>query len=151
MKSRAICGCISCLALLKLYVNLQVTSLLNKKPGWFSSVFITVTLTFLDVSELKRTSWHQFGRKDQKKKKKRRWPACDSFKCRECNNWQCFFSWLNPSAALLSCWSVMVCLTVTLMQISILWASPRPPQLSNSSWLSVAGGGGDGYNGLHQL
>lgn len=25
------------------------------------------------------------------------------------------------------------------------------PQLSKFSWLSVAGGGGDGYNGLHQL
>lgn len=49
----------------------------------------------------------------------------------------------------LSCWSGIIWLAVTLMQISTLQVCPRPPQFSKFSWLSVAGGGGDGYNGLH--
>lgn len=41
----------------------------EQKPGWCSSVFIVVTLTFLDVSQLQPlTSWHQFGRRRLRKK-----------------------------------------------------------------------------------
>ena len=79
MKSQAVCGWIMCLALLKLYVNLQVTRLLNKKPGWCSSVFIMVlrwhflmSLSW-NLSYLLASIW--------KEKTKRSWPACDFFKC----------------------------------------------------------------------
>lgn len=116
MKSPSIWGSILRLALLKLYVNLQVTRLLNKKPARRSGVFITVALTvFCDASRLKACI-NLEGK--TKKKLARVW--CLQMPCATTSN-------VFLSASLLSCWSVMVCLTVTLMQISALWAPPLDP------------------------
>lgn len=79
-RARLYVGWTLCLAFLKLYVNLQVTRLLNKsldgvpesssRLGWHF-------LMFLSLAETTLTGWHQCGGKRQKKKKL----VCDVFKC----------------------------------------------------------------------
>lgn len=77
MKSQAICGWILCLALLKLYVNVQVTRLLNKILDGVWCLHPSYA-TFLDVSQLKLLLLVDISLKG---KTRRCWPLCDSFKC----------------------------------------------------------------------
>lgn len=65
--------------LLKLYVNLQVTRLLNNSLDGVPVSSSQLGWHFLmSLAEIAFTSWHQFG---GKRRKKRSWPAWDLFNC----------------------------------------------------------------------
>lgn len=144
MNGTASCGWISGKLLLNLYVNLQVKRLLNKSQHCVSMSSSQLPWHVL-MSLCQNTSlwsWHQFkGRKTKT------------------GLWFCFFSAstvsisseLNLSAVSLSFQSFVVRLTETSCKSMWLSTHPWPPRFAQPPGLSVAGGGGDGYNGHHQL
>lgn len=101
----------------------------EQRLGWRASVFITVTLRFFFFP-----CFFMFLRGNLscqlasmcKERRNEALSACEFYKCQ-----QCFPSQLTSFSTGLSCWSVIVCLTVTLMQISNIM-SPLNPLISPS-------------------
>lgn len=101
----------------------------EQRLGWRASIFITVTLRFFFFP-----CFFMFLRGNLscqlasmcKERRNEALSACEFYKCQ-----QCFPSQLTSFSTGLSCWSVIVCLTVTLMQISNIM-SPLNPLISPS-------------------